>query len=198
MTGRCGTDGCFYSLFSSQKSPRTQIRAGISLRCRGRTWGNLPIEAEGSIVSRGRLRYPRKGAQRAGEAGLKDRWGWDGGRSEAGARSKRPGRPKTGMGAAEHASSVLPPAVPAKKGQRAGGRKRAGSACGTGPWAAAWRTGWPCQGAGQMKAPAGRGFTVRRRWPGYGGCHHVMRGQEGLPDPGSQLCAEPPSFSERR
>ena len=116
MTGRCGTDGCFYSLFSSQKSPRTQIRAGISLRCRGRTWGNLPIEAEGSIVSRGRLRYPRKGAQRAGEAGLKDRWGWDGGRSEAGARSKRPGRPKTGMGAAEHASSVLPPAVPAKKG----------------------------------------------------------------------------------
>ncbi len=26
------------------------------------------------------------------------------------------------------------------------------------PWAAAWRTGWPWQGTGQMKAPAGRGL----------------------------------------
>ena len=111
MTGRYGTGGCFYSLFSSQKSSRAQIRAGISLRSRGRTWGNLPIEAGRS--PRGRLRYPRKGEQ--GTRGLKDRWGWDGGRPGAGERSTGSGRSKNRYGGLRSAHCPYCPKLSRKK-----------------------------------------------------------------------------------
>ena len=125
MTGRCGTDGCFYSLFPSQKSPRTQIRAGMSLRCRGRTWGNLPIEAEEASFPGGGSAIPGKGRREQGRRGLKDRWGWSGERSEAGARSKRPGRPKTGMAGCGARIVRTAPCCPCKKGDsvQAAGRE---------------------------------------------------------------------------
>lgn len=172
MTGRYGTGGCFYSLFSSQKSSRAQIRAGISLRSRGRTWGNLPIEAGRS--PRGRLPYPRKGEQGAGDAGPEGQMGM--GRREArgrGTQHRIGALQKQVWRSAERALSVLPQAVPQKRRQRAGSRKRAWSACdtcrgqpGLAAQAAATVRSWatdgvpdgPCRARGRRKPPQGGGF----------------------------------------
>lgn len=138
----------------------------------GADMGKSPHRGGGSIVSRGRLRYPREGAQRAGEAGPEGQMGME--RREVRGRStqQKTGAAKNRDGGLRSAHRPYCPLLSLqKRGQRAGGRKRAWSACGTGPWAgleaqaaatarpwaAAWRTGWPWQGAGQMKAPAGRG-----------------------------------------
>ena len=113
MTGRYGAGGCFYSLFSSQKSSRTQIRAGISLRSRGRTWGNLPIEAGRS--PRGRLRYPRKGEQGAGDAGPEGQMGMGRREARAGERSTGSGRSKNRYGGLRSAHCPYCPKLSRKK-----------------------------------------------------------------------------------
>lgn len=196
MAEKCGTDDCFYSLFSSQKYSPSPYTARKTSQEEERTWGNLPIAAgQGRFFPR-----PARDTGRRGHGALKDMadrekrarrlesaamhggyFGIRGGR-----RTEDTGMCRL-MLSPQNKDSL--PAADRACGLRCSGPRAAGPGRGEAVRAgsAESRRQLPCPGAlsahlrrlcrtqDVRKPPQGRGFPVRRRAAaGYDGCRCVM------------------------